>query len=356
LATYVKTKHDIGFLRQDGSTKVGLRVAKDKNGNPLYKTIDDDYLAQQMYTGTPSYSNLPPEKELALIQDDWRSGFGQETYDVNDPKRYFSSIGMDMRYKGMAVAGPVATGITMPAPQWANPTGFVDGSGNWSDEAKAYDDDMGTYASGGAIAAETWSDYLELTIDSTGIDGIRFYAEVYASTGTDQIDIDLYYSSAWHDLYEGTFTAKVWTAEFDKQTVTAARVRLYNGDTGSSRTPRLYEFDFLANTGGTAINPVAFAEFNDELYTGDGKWLLKLNAAGDGFLVRTPGEGFAANITDLEPFTDNYLYIAIGLSNEYWYMTTAEAFTEAPSLKICSFSKGSMPMPQQCGVITRLTK
>ncbi len=137
MADYVKNKHDLGFLRTDGTTQVGLRLARDKNGSPIYKSYDDEYLAQQFYSGTPGYGNLPPEKELSIRQDDWRSGFGLEVFDSNDPKRYFSSIGMDGRYKGMFVAGPISTAVTRPSrivmtdgglEIWTNPTNLT----NWS--------------------------------------------------------------------------------------------------------------------------------------------------------------------------------------------------------------------------------
>ena len=132
---YSKTKHDLGFLGTDGSTKIGLRLAKDKQGNLIYRTFDDEYLANQLFTGTPGYGNLPPEKELAIRQDDWRSGFGLEYYDAADPKRYFSSIGMDGRYKGMFVAGPIATGIAIPVTHTA-PTSSIQNGGfeNWTSD------------------------------------------------------------------------------------------------------------------------------------------------------------------------------------------------------------------------------
>lgn len=332
MSTYVKTKHDIGLLRSDGSTTVGLRLARDKNGDPIYRAYDDEYLAQQLFTGTPGYGNLPPEKEIAMRQDDWRSGFGQEYYDAADPKRYFSSIGMDMRYKGMAVAGPISTSLTVPAPQWSSPTGHVDPDVAWAAEAQGYDENVGSVTSA-TPAALSWSSYLELTIASTAVHGVRYYVHANTDPEITQVDVDLYYGSAWHDLYEGAFSEGVWIVKYTtaSRTVTAMRIRFYNSDGAVQKGVSLAEVDFLAATGGTAAYPVVFEEFNDKLYAGAGKWLLKLSSAGDEWLALTPDPataGFDANITDLQPFTDDNLYIAIGTANDYWEMTTAEVFTE----------------------------
>ncbi len=118
MASFVRTKHDLGFLRQDGTTTVGLRIARDKNGQPIYRSYDDEYLAQQMTQGLPGYENLPPEKELALVRDDWRGGFGQE-YD-DEEKRYHDSVGSDGRFKNKFILGPKVTSIA--APTIPNPT------------------------------------------------------------------------------------------------------------------------------------------------------------------------------------------------------------------------------------------
>lgn len=328
---YQKDKHDIGLKRDDGTT-IGLMLAQDKNGVPVYQVDDDEYLARQHFTGTPGYDNLPPEKEIAIRQDDWRSGFGLEYYDSDDPKRYFSSIGMDMRYRGMAVAGPVSTAVTVPASQWSSPTNFVDSGGTWAAEAFAYDELLANYAQE-SIAASSWGNYLELTISSTAVHGVRYYLHTDTGPNIDEVDIDLYYNSTWNDLYEGSVSEGSWLVQYTtaERTVTSVRFRFHNNNGGAAEDVCLAEVDYLAATGGTANYPVAFADFNDQLYMGAGKWLFKLSAAGDEWLTRTPDPataGFDANVTDLEVFTDDQLYITIGTANAYWEMTTAEAFTE----------------------------
>ena len=41
VAPYIKNKFDLGVLRQDGSTKVGMMLRKDRNNVPSYQVFDD---------------------------------------------------------------------------------------------------------------------------------------------------------------------------------------------------------------------------------------------------------------------------------------------------------------------------
>jgi hypothetical protein len=79
------------------------------------------------------------------------------------------------------------------------------------------------------------------------------------------------------------------------------------------------------------------ADFNDELYYGGGNIIWKLNGTGDGLtfvdsLLTDKGGDSTSLITALEPFQvsgTDYLFIALGTSTPYYYMTTAEAFTQS---------------------------
>ena len=107
--------HDCSFLRQDGSTEVGLTLTTDpKTGAKKYAEVSDPTLAQQFFTGIPDLGHLPPEKEFQAGADDWRAGFGQEYYDSTDKRRYYSSLKADGRFKNRVMAGPLATAVTLP--------------------------------------------------------------------------------------------------------------------------------------------------------------------------------------------------------------------------------------------------
>ncbi|MCJ7828541.1 MAG: hypothetical protein MUP81_02240 [Dehalococcoidia bacterium] len=111
--------HDISFVDPSTSKEVGLMLAwkTDSRGNklyPLYNEYDDPTLANQIYSGEPSYANLPPEKEIQIGQNDWRAGMGQGIYDPSDDKRYWYSSYMDLRFKGRAMLGPKKYTATIP--------------------------------------------------------------------------------------------------------------------------------------------------------------------------------------------------------------------------------------------------
>lgn len=130
------------------------------------------------------------------------------------------------------------------ADDWQSPTGFVDPGSEWDDEAQAYDEDTGTRASRLSVPASGWTDFIELTRASLSCDKVRFWAHYYDGY-IDTVDIDLYYSGGWHDLYEGAYTHDNWTEKAigSTQTVTAMRLRFYN-DYSSAQNCRFYEADF----------------------------------------------------------------------------------------------------------------
>ena len=114
MAIKANSSHDLSFLKQDGTTEIGLMLAQDKNGVPMYAEVDDEALAQQFFSGAPGYANLPPEKEVQILQDEFHGGCGQEGFDSSETYRYWKSINMDLRDKGRAMAGPSWTAIAQP--------------------------------------------------------------------------------------------------------------------------------------------------------------------------------------------------------------------------------------------------
>ena len=101
---YQSSRHDISITDISTGDVLGFMLAKDdKTELPLYAEYDSKYLADQFFTGTPSVVNMNPQEEIPLVLYDWRSGFGQYIYDSADSKRYWESIGMDMRHKEMGI-------------------------------------------------------------------------------------------------------------------------------------------------------------------------------------------------------------------------------------------------------------
>jgi len=332
---YIRDKFDLGILRADGTTKVGMMLRRARNEVPQYQVFDDEYLAQQFFTGDAGYNNLPPEKELVIRQDDLRSGFGIETYDNNDPKRYFNSIGMDMRFRGKAIAGPKSIG-TVTLPGTVVPANLINtnmelttgwtlgvrstaqkhtGGYSWyvvTGPTDAYQDAT-TWIAGWQSKEFTFSCYVWCNTASVGRIGINDKAG------------DTSYS-AYHtggSTWERLSVTKTLAVDADK-----LRVYLESAGVGAELT---YFDDASISTADETGTIVDWVDFNDKLYAAYGKTLVVLNAGGTAF---TSVRQFTSDITDLEVFTSGgaatpatNLYIALGYSCPYWQMTSAEAFT-----------------------------
>jgi|GEM_PF-2892204 len=125
---------------------------------------------------------------------------------------------------------------------WVSPTGFVDGGGTWASETLAYDEDTGTYAYED-IGAAGWGNYLELTHSAIDCDKVQIWSGRSTGNITD-IEVDVYYDSAWHNIYSGPGTFDAWV-EYpvgSTQSISALRARYYTDK--KSRQARIHEADF----------------------------------------------------------------------------------------------------------------
>lgn len=327
---YDKSKHDLGVLRQDGVTKVGFMLVK-KNNQPQYAVFDDEYLAQQFFTGTPGYGSLPAEKEIAMRQDDWRSGFGLNVYDAADPKRYLSSRGMDLRFRGMAIPGskPIAleksTMVTTPN----LPNNTMEADSDWLNG-------VGTHQRSNTQArTDTYSWQINAIVNSYACQNILDFVpggtytvnSWYTSNGEGRGYIAIHDGVNISQGVErggaiGTWEQSAVTKKLADE-ATRFQIMLYNGKDASE----LGYFDDaqIVNTDYGYGPTNCFTEHNDKLYMNFGTLLSKLNNAGNGFTLL---RGFATNITALEPFVDDNLHIGIGTINCGFYMNTGEAFTQ----------------------------
>lgn len=127
---------------------------------------------------------------------------------------------------------------------WRTPTGHYDPDGQWIDETKAYDNNFGTYAYDD-VSPTSWGSFLELTIGEIPCGSVRFYAEYGGEFAVNSIDLDVYYSGTWHDVYQGSYLHGTWVEKTfgAGHYVSKARVKFYNsGATPSSAV--LFEFNF----------------------------------------------------------------------------------------------------------------
>ena len=126
-----------------------------------------------------------------------------------------------------------------------SPTGFTDASSGWTWETHIYDDDVTTYGYANAVAAYTWSSYLELTHTSLSCGSISYYGNTRHNSVGHVLDIDAYYDAAWHDVWQGTYEKDGWHNHSLGSThdVTKARIRIYN-NYGAALHIALLEFTF----------------------------------------------------------------------------------------------------------------
>jgi hypothetical protein len=206
---------------------------------------------------------------------------------------------------------------------WVLPTGFT--ASGWADEAQAYDGNTANYAS--ITVGAGWTEYLELTCPVKLYDAVSYY--VTLENATADIEIDVYYSSAYHNIYTGVATTGAYTTVAIGSNEYVSKVRFRkNNTTGTDFWNRVHEIRLqqatvaLSGTLGDAVN------FNGNLYWAYGRQLLKLDSG------RTTITGiyyFPATITALIPSLNSRLYIFLGDSSNYWYMSTTEVFTVSNS-------------------------
>lgn len=136
-----------------------------------------------------------------------------------------------------------AESITSAISSWESPTSATGAS--WTDRDKTYDENTGTFA-WDDIGTDAWSGDITISIGAVQCSQFRHWVS-RESVDVNEIDIDVYYSGAWHDIYQGgTFTVDDWeTREIGSvETVTAVKFRFYNDNVGVFQMAYVNEVDF----------------------------------------------------------------------------------------------------------------
>lgn len=345
MSDYNQDHHDIGITNvgSDGSgtSLIGMMLAKTEADAPAYEEYDSDFLADQFFTGAPSQEYTNPEKELIISQSDWRAGFGLEYADPAESKRYFSSIGMDMRHKGQAILGWTSTGISLLTSLTATiANGTMEAATSWTGGVgrSALQAHGGTYS--WAVDITNGTAYQDAATWAT-----TWRSRIFAVSGWIYCPAN---SSARISIADGvgqTNSSTVsggaaWTQVILYRTLDASATQLRINLECLDETGGDVFFDDVVLSTPTIGKIVARAEFNNALYFAMGNILVKLNGTGDGFTEVRP---FPATITWLEPFQvsgTDYLFICLGTSTSYEYMTTAEVFTiSTATVKTFQFMK-----------------
>lgn len=129
---------------------------------------------------------------------------------------------------------------------WVSPTGFVDTGNQWSNEANAFDDDTGTYATN-VYGGSGYGQFIEFSLDiPITSDRVRVMAD-YLDAHITNVDVDVHVDGAWVDVFTGGDEA-TWNVQwvelpFTKGTVDKARFRWNYAVSGFYYW--LFEFQFF---------------------------------------------------------------------------------------------------------------
>ncbi len=336
VASYVKTKFDIGLTRYSGVT-VGFML-RQKNGVPQYGEFDSKFLADQFFSGSPDQTYQDPEKEIPLSQDDWRDSLGLKYFESTEPKRYFQSVGMDMRFRNMAIAGwqPTAvTNPTNPAPLTVPNNGMETPDVNWSIGGGNSTFNTVIYRSGTQslrIGNGTGTDTREgFQLLSGWKPGYQYKLEGWVRT-----DPSVVAAIVLHDGISGTAVNITSTNTFGQfntsHTVAYTATKLnaiLRAYTGGAAGDAFFDDITIPMAQTNVVHngvSVAAIDFNGNQYRSFGKVIAKLAANGSAFdfVYQLP-----VNVSSVEKFIDNMLYIAQNTGATYYKMNTAEGFSVA---------------------------
>jgi len=142
---------------------------------------------------------------------------------------------------------------------WVSPTGYNDPSSAWGYEYYAYDGNILTTASTVAFA-NGWCGFLELTISPISCHKIQ-YMPYQTNSEIDLIDVDVWYSSAWHHVYQGAYVSGSWVEKSLGGTYTVSKMRFsFHNNSAITRNAHLKEAEFnnaLATVTTQAVSDIA---------------------------------------------------------------------------------------------------
>ena len=249
----------------EGTSEDLYMVADDKIGVFIPSLIANQQRQYRFETGyspaNPSFGLITGNGGSVTVADSATLGLANNFIIEQDGYVNTSVVG-NLSYKQNVIRTYVSgtgniTSSILGVINWTSPTGYEDADSRWGLETYAYDDAFGVIGAEPDIPASSWGSFLNLTITATNCSKLRFYT-IDSYGFVDLVDLDVYYSSAWHDVYNGTFTDGMW---IDKSlggtySVTKARIRFHN-PTVYSKTIDLLEFDFGCNETATTIDATA---------------------------------------------------------------------------------------------------
>lgn len=136
------------------------------------------------------------------------------------------------------------------AADWVTPTGHEDPANHWADEAKAYDDDTGTYSSHNFSERPT-SEIILTHVGVSSCTKIRFMMVLASgSPYYGKADIRVYYSGGWHTIAtDQTYPTDDWQEVNVGSSQTISKVGfIFKPMAPHAQHPQLREVDFYGET------------------------------------------------------------------------------------------------------------
>ena len=300
---FSKSKHGLSITDPSTADVIGFCIDR-VEGKLSYAEYDGKAYVD-LFSTSPTQISTNPEEELVLGQSSFRAGMGMEYFDSDHPERYFSSIGMDLRFKNMAVCGSTPNGISLPS---ITTCGAITNA-NMETEATGWTGGVwdATHKLSGAKGwvVNNATAYQDLTWN-TNHKGhtYEFRCWVYASA-VDRVRISINDTDASVTYSAYSQTAAGWEQLSVQHTVSSSGTRLRISMHATTANNEWFDDAEI-------IEPVAgkcycLGEYADDLYFGIGNELYKLNDAGTGF---TSVAIFKYIIESISHFADGFLYIS----------------------------------------------
>lgn len=305
-----------------------------RKGDKKYRVKDAPLMPETLVTGVSSPSTLSPDREVQIIQNDWRKGI-QDVY-FADPRKYQDSVNCDARYKGKVMLSP-QKGSAISFPSYATSSITDGGLEGWNGDII----DAPWFEAGNGVINNQTEEY-------EGSNCAQQVGSGAADTGS------IYQSLSWSNNYRGdVFTCMAWIKVDDAHTDTWGRLTLYDGQNtvqsdkvyATSWTPVIVSlllhaaadqikitldysvadgdnvyFDDVTKLAQDTGSCSKIMQFGDSIVVASDKSLYKISSGALQWLTTFP-----AAITDLCVY-DGRLFIAQGWSANYWYTSDLEAF------------------------------
>lgn len=191
---------------------------------------------------------------------------------------------------------------------WVTPTGVNDPDTAWLHEDRLLDGNT-NLAAGGAVTENEWIGFIEVSHAALSCDKVRYWPR-NATGKLDKIDIDVYYDSDWHDVYEGVYTKLEWNEKdipAGTKSVTKIRANFY-ANTTSAYESLLCALDFNEVSSPPTVTTQAASNIDTTTATGNGNITATggENADHRGIVYGTTTKGDPGNTAPGDTDYDDY--------------------------------------------------